>query len=398
MVKIEKILTLGSENRSSNMTYTTQKTHLANRYPTVEDLAEKARRRLPPVAWAYLQSGTGRERLLDSNRAAFDSITLTPRFCKGPLRPDLSTTLLGNRYAAPFGIAPIGLTGLMWPRIECFLANTAREYQLPYTLSTVATETPETIGPVVGNMGWFQLYPPKDKEVRQSLLHRAREAGFHTLLVTADVPMASRRERTRRAGLKMPPRIGPRLIWQGLTHPAWSFATLRRGLPRLRTIEAYTDYKNMQFVSGYVGNRLGGTLDWDYCQTLKAEWDGPVVLKGILHPADAEKAVSIGLDGVLVSNHGGRQFDGAPAALEALPDIVRAVGNRTTILFDSGVRSGLDILRALSLGADFVLLGRAFVYGVAALGRYGGHYVTELLLDDLKNNMVQLGIEDFSEF
>lgn len=376
------------------MSYAQQKPRLLNRYPAIEDLARKARRRIPRVAWEYLEAGTGRESLTRRNIEAFDRLSFTPRFCKGPLQPDVSTSLFGTEYAAPFGIAPVGLTGLLWPRMECYLAETARAYGIPYTLSTVATETPETVGPLVGEMGWFQLYPPKDKQLRQALLQRAADAGFRTLLVTADVPMASRRERTKRAGLQMPPKITPRLLWQGLTHPAWSLATLRRGLPRLRTIEAYTDYRNMKFVSGYVGNRLGGTLDWDYCRILKEEWPGPVVLKGILHPADAEQAVAIGLDGVLVSNHGGRQFDGAPAAIDALPDIVRAVGKDTAILFDSGVRTGLDILRALSLGADFVLLGRAFVYGVAALGRYGGHQVAEILLDDLKNNLVQLGREE----
>jgi len=375
------------------MSYESLKPNWLNQYPAIQDLEQKAKQRVPHVSWEYLQTGTGREELIQRNREAFKQITFTPRFCKGPLNADLSTSFLGRDYAAPFGIAPVGLTGLMWPRVECMLAASANACQIPYSLSTVATETPETVGQHVGNMGWFQLYPPKDKEVRKSLLKRAWDAGFHTLLVTADVPMASRRERSKRAGLQMPPKITPRLIWQGMTHPAWGIATLQRGLPRLRTIEAYTDYKDMKFVSGYVGNRLGGTLDWAYCEALKEEWPGYIIIKGILHPEDAEKAVSIGMDGVLVSNHGGRQFDGAPAAIEALPAIVQAVGDQTAILLDSGVRNGLDIMRALALGADFVLLGRAFIYGAIALGQYGGHHVAEILMDDLKNNMVQLGVE-----
>ncbi len=379
------------------MTYEKVKTKLVNQYPAIADLAEKARKRIPHVAWEYLQTGTGRESLLGKNTEAFDKITFNPQFCKGVMEPDISTTLFGREYNAPFGVAPVGLTGLMWPNVECYLAATARHYQIPFSLSTVATETPERVGKEVGDMGWFQLYPPRQKELRQSLLKRASESGFHTLLVTADVPMASRRERTRRAGLKVPPSLTPKMIWQGITHPAWTLATLQRGLPRLRTIEAYTQYNDMKFVSGYVGNRLGGTLDWEYCEILKEEWDGPVVLKGVLHPADAEKAVAIGMDGVMVSNHGGRQFDGAPTAIDALPAIVDAVGGKTAILFDSGVRSGLDIMRALSLGAQFVLLGRAFIYGVAALGRYGGHHVVEILMDELKNNMVQFGIESLEE-
>ncbi len=376
--------------------YQKNKVKYFNQYPAIEDLAVKAKKRIPHVAWEYLQSGTGRENLTKRNTEAFNDITFTPQFCKGVLQPNIETTLFGQKYAAPFGVAPVGLTGLMWPRIEYFLAATANRYQVPYTLSTVATETPEMVGKYVGNMGWFQLYPPRDKEVRRSILKRAKEAGFHTLLVTADVPMASRRERTKRAGLQMPPKITPQLIWQGITHPAWSIGTLRNGLPRLRTIEAYTDYKNMKFVSGYAGNRLGGTLSWEYCQELREEWKGSMVLKGVLHPADARKAVEIGFDGILVSNHGGRQFDGAPTSIEALPEIVNEVKNKTAIIFDSGIRTGLDIMRALSLGADFVLLGRAFIYGVAALGRFGGDHVVEILMDDLKNNMVQLGVESLN--
>lgn len=379
------------------MSYEQQKIKLNNQYPTIADLAKKAKKRIPHVAWEYLSAGTGEEDLLDRNRSAFQKITFLPTFCKGMLDANIETTLFGTKYKAPFGVAPVGLTGLMWPRVEHYLAAAANRNQIPYSLSTVATETPETVGQEVGNMGWFQLYPPKDVEVRTSLLNRAKAAGFHTLLVTADVPMASRRERTKRAGLSVPPKITPGLIWQGITHPVWSYYTLRNGLPRLRTVEQYSNNTDMKFVSGFVGNRLGGTLDWDYCKELKEAWDGPVVLKGVLHPTDAAKAIEIGLDGIGVSNHGARQFNGAPAAIEALPAIVEEVAGKVPIIFDSGIRTGLDIMRALYLGADFVLAGRAFIYGVAALGKYGGDHVAEILTDDLKNNMVQLGVRTIQE-
>jgi L-lactate dehydrogenase (cytochrome) len=379
------------------MNYEKYRNEYLNKYPAIQDLEAKAQKRMPFVAWEYLQGGTGNDDLLDKNRRAFSAITFKPQFCKGILQPNIETTLFGRKYNAPFGIAPVGLTGLMWPRAEILLAKTANQYQIPFTLSTVATETPEAVAPHVGDMGWFQLYPPKDKELRQSLLKRAKAAGFHTLLVTADVPMASRRERSRRAGLQMPPKISPQLVWQAINHPTWTVKTLRRGLPTLRTVEEYAAYKDMKFISGFVGNRLGGSLDWEYCKILRDEWDGAVALKGVLHPEDALKAVEVGLDGVVVSNHGARQFDGAMTSIEALPDIVHAVKGKTTILLDSGVRTGLDIMRAMSLGADFVLLGRAFIYGVAALGQNGSHHVVEILMDDLKNNMAQLGIESLKE-
>ena len=348
---------------------------------------------MPPVAWAYLDSGTGSEALLDRNQSAFEQITFVPRFCLGELEAHLSTTLFGRQYDVPIGIAPVGLTGLMWPRAEQYLAATAKRRRIPFCLSTVATETPETIGPLVGDMGWFQLYPPKNKGMRDDLLKRAADNGFHTLVVTADVPMASRRERSKRAGLTMPPRLSARMLWEGVTHPLWSIQTLTRGLPRLRTVEHYAANKDLKFVSGFVGNRLGGTLDWTYCRELKANWDGPVVLKGVLHPDDAKEAIDIGLDGVYVSNHGGRQFNGAPAAIGALPAVAAAVNQQVPVIFDSGIRNGLDIMRALSLGADFVMAGRPFICGVAALGKYGGDHTAEILSDDLQNNMVQLGIE-----
>ncbi|UJH67290.1 alpha-hydroxy acid oxidase [Allomuricauda sp. SCSIO 65647] len=371
----------------------TQLQRFANRYPRIEDLAQKAKKRVPHVAWEYLDAGTGDESLLHHNRTAFQHIRFLPRFCKGVLEATTQTTLFGKTYNAPIGMAPIGLTGLLWPRVEHYLAATAYRLQIPFCLSTVATETPETVGRHVGDMGWFQLYPPKDKDVRNSLLQRAKEAGFHTLVVTADVPMASRRERSKRAGLTMPPKITPRMLWQGITHPTWSYQTLLRGLPRLRAVEHYTNNNDMKFVSGFVGNRLGGTLDWDYCKELKEAWDGPVVLKGILHPQDAAKAIDSGMDGIYVSNHGARQFNGALTALDTLPAIAKEVNGKVPILFDSGVRTGLDVMRALYLGADFVLVGRPFVWGVAALGKYGGDHVASILMDDLQNNMVQLGVE-----
>ena len=379
------------------MSYEKKQTAFSNAYPAIEDLAKKAKKRIPRVAWEYLESGTGDGHLAERNKTAFQNITLLPKFCKGWLQANTETTLFGKKYSAPIGMAPVGLSGLMWPKVEHYLAATANRLQIPFCLSTVATETPETVGNYVGDMGWFQLYPPKDLDIRKSLLKRAKDMGFHTLVVTADVPMAGRRERTKRAGLTMPPKITPKMIWEGITHPVWTYQTLKNGIPRLRAIENYTNNNDMKFMSGFVGNRLGGTLDWDYCKELKDTWDGPVVLKGILHPEDAAKAIAIGMDGIYVSNHGGRQFNGGPTAIEALPAVARKVNGKVPIIFDGGIRSGLDMMRALYLGADFVLAGRPFVYGVAALGKYGGDHTANIFMDDLKNNMVQLGVANFEE-
>ncbi len=363
------------------------------RYPAIADLEKKARRRIPDVAWAYLQSGTGTEELTRRNISDIQKIELTPRFLKGQFSPDITTSLFGKTYDAPFGIAPVGLTGLMWPRCEIYLADSAKRFGIPYCLSTVATETPESVGKYVGDRGWFQLYPPRGEALRRTLLERAASNGFHTLVITADVPMPSRRERTKKAGVQIPPKINLRLLWDAVKNPSWTMATLSRGLPRLRTIESYAEFRTMASVGAYVQNQFGGNLSWSYCEALRKEWSGPLVLKGILHPEDAKRAVDTGFDGIVVSNHGGRQFDAAPSAISVLPGIVEAVGKQTAVLFDSGIRSGLDILRALAYGADFVLCGRAFMYGVCALGRYGGDHVAHLLKEDLVNNMVQLGTD-----
>jgi L-lactate dehydrogenase (cytochrome) len=370
---------------------------LMNRYPAISDLRRRALKRMPHVAREYLESGTTDEHAVARNIEGMANVTLVPRLLKGELKPNMSTRLFDRQYHAPFGIAPVGLAGLMWPRAECILAETAARYSIPYCLSTVATQTPETIGPLVGDMGWFQLYPPRDREVRRDLLLRARDSGFTTLAVTVDTPAPSRRERQTRAGLHMPPRITARFVYEAFCNPTWTLHTLKAGLPKLRIMEKYAQSSNMATTAMFVAQKMSGTLSWDYLKEVREEWQGPIVAKGIHHPEDAEKAIEIGIDAIQVSNHGGRQFDGAPAAIDLLPPIVRQVNGRTPVLFDSGIRSGLDIVRALALGADFVFLGRAFIYGAAALGRYGGNHAVEILLDDLKINMIQLGFVSLDE-
>lgn len=368
-----------------------------DRYPGIAFLEEKARKRIPHVAWQYLQTGTGLGHAVGRNRAKLQQITLTPRFIKGKLSPDLSCELFGKSYQTPFGIAPVGLAGLVWPKAESILARTAKKYNFPYTLSTVATQTPETVGPQMGEMGWFQLYPPKDSKILEDLLKRAADTGFHTLIITADVPAAGRREEAQRAGLRMPPKITPDLIWQGITHPAWTIATLQSGLPSLKTVESYADSENMKEVAEFARFKFRGDLDWDYIERVRELWDGPIIMKGILHPQDALQAVEAGMDGIGVSNHGGRQFDGAPAAIDALEGIAKAVNGKAKVVFDSGIYTGLDIVRALALGADFVLIGKAFMYSCAALGNAGGDHCAEIFIDDLQNNMKQLGVESIEE-
>lgn len=370
---------------------------LMDKYPSISDLEKKAKKRIPKVSWLYLQSGTGRNVAADRNRSQFDKFSLTPSFVKGKLDINLKTEIFGHQYNVPFGVAPVGLTGLIWPKSELFLAKSAKNYGFPYCLSTVATQTPEAVGNKVGNMGWFQLYPPKDPEIRKDILKRAKDSGFHTLIITADVPAPGRREESRKSGMSLPVKFTPKMILDGIVHPKWTINTLSEGLPTLRTVSAYSESKDMKSAAEFARFRFRGDLDWNYIKEVKDLWDGPVIIKGILSVEDANKAAEEGIDGICVSNHGGRQFDGAPAAIDALPTIVEAVGDKMKVIFDSGITSGLDIIKAIALGADFVLLGKAFMYGCAALGEKGADHVADILIEDLTNNMKQLGIEKIED-
>lgn len=363
---------------------------LATRYPALTDLRKRAQQRLPKFVWDYLDSGTGTEATKNRNRTRLDHIGLMPAVLKGEFDPDLSTTLLNTTFPLPFGMAPIGMSGLIWPDAEGHLARAAATHNIPYTLSTVATQNPEDLAPHLRENAWFQMYPPRDETVRADMLARAKSAGFTTLVLTVDVPVASRRERQTRSGLTHPPRLTPRLMAQVALRPAWALATAKHGMPKMRTLLKYTDgeMKNLP-PTAHVGYLLRTSPDWGYVQWLRDNWDGPLILKGILRPDDATSAEAMGVDAVWVSNHAGRQFDAAPASIDALPHIRAAT--TLPLIFDSGIEGGLDILRARALGADFIMLGRAFHFALAALGPKGIDHLIDLLRLDLIANMGQLG-------
>ncbi len=368
------------------------------KYPALSDLKARARRRIPHFVWEYLDSATGQEATARRNRAALDAVLLHPAALRGEVAPSLTTTFLGRDYPVPFGIAPVGMSGLIWPDAEGLLARHAAHAGIPYGLSTVATALPEVIGPIAADQGWFQMYPPKAPEIRDDMLTRAKAAGFHTLVLTVDVPAASRRERQTRGGLVQPPRLTPRLMAQVARCPAWALGIRASGMPRMRLMDSYAEgllEKGPLPSTAHIGYLLRAAPDWDYVAALRERWDGAFILKGVTEPEIAQRAETEGVDAIWVSNHAGRQFDGAPGAAAVLPDMRAAT--RLPLIFDSGVEGGLDVLRALALGADFVMMGRAWHYALGALGAEGPAHWHDVLVKDMESNMAQIGARTLAE-
>lgn len=366
---------------------------MMERYPMVEDLIPAARRRIPRFAMDFLEHGAGDERLLEKNRRVFDEVVLVPRYMSDFQAPDLSKTLFGKTHALPFGIAPVGLGGLIWPGVEGLNAEAARLNGIPMVLSCVASASLEDMAAAAGDMLWLQLYPPRDEAIRSDLMDRAVKAGIDVLMVTVDVPSPARRERALRSGLSMAPKISPRYLLQAAAHPLWSAGMLRHGMPRFESFRPYLPKgASLQEAAAFVAGQIQRRVTLDEVKAIRAAWPGRLVVKGILHEADAEAVLDAGADGILVSNHGGRQSDAAPPSLTALKTIRAAVGDRVPLFLDSGVRTGLDVLRGLASGADFVFLGRPFFYGAAALGARGPRHVVDILKDELLHSMRQAGM------
>ena len=372
---------------------------LVDKYPRVSDMVGVAKRRMPHFAAEYLFAGTGYDEALENNRKAFNEVFLVPQYLKGTVNPNLKTKLFGYEYDAPFGMAPVGMTSLMWPGAEIALSKMSVKNNIPFSLSTVSCTSVEEVGKHLDGNGWFQLYPPADKAIRNDLLKRAKDSGFKNLIITADIPASSRRERLRMAGVSVPPKNNLRTFFQAAICPSWSIGTLINGIPAFGTMDQYSAgswHGNAKSKAGFAGSQMQRYLDWDYLKEVRDIWKGPIILKGLMDIEDAIKTTKF-VDAIYLSNHGGRQLDIAPSTLQILPEIRKKVGSKFPIIIDSGFYSGQDICKGLMLGADFVMTGRPFIIGLAALGAKGANHVHDILKDELSNIMEQVCAENVKE-
>ena len=370
-----------------------------NRYPSVEDLRKLAKKRIPKFAFEYLDGGCNEDVNIKKNTQRIRKIELKPEYLIDYKTANLKTELFGKNYDAPFGISPIGLQGLMWPKSPEILAKAAFDNNIPFILSTVTTSSIETISEITEGNAWFQLYHPAEEKVTVDILKRAENAGCPVLVILADVPSFGYRPRDIRNGLSMPPKMSIKNIIEAIKRPQWLMQTLKNGQPNFEILKPYMPKNlNLNQLAKFMDVTFSGRLDEEKIKKIRDNWKGKLVIKGVESIHDVEKACNIGLDGIIVSNHGGRQVDVGQATIDSMNSIIPKYKNKIKIMMDSGIRGGADIARVMSCGADFCFLGRTFMYGVSALGKKGGTHTITMLKKQLTQIMEQFSCGEISNF
>jgi L-lactate dehydrogenase (cytochrome) len=368
-------------------------------YPSVDELRTRARQRIPRFAFEYLDGGCNEDINLARNTSDIRQIELLPQYLTEHTGSAMTTELFGRTYQAPFGVAPVGLQGLMWPNAPEILAKAAKKHNVPFCLSTVSTSSIERIAELTEGDFWFQLYHPAEASVRDDIIKRAERAGCPVLVILCDVPTFGYRPRDIRNGLAMPPKMTVRNILQIFGRPEWAIRTLIHGQPNFETLKPYMpDNLDLAQLGQFMDKTFSGRLNEERIKPIRDMWPGKLVLKGVANEMDAERAIELGLDGLIVSNHGGRQLDAGESSIKPLTRIAKAYGDKITVMMDSGIRSGPDIARTLASGAAFCFLGRAFMYGVAALGNRGGDHTMAILKRQLQQVMEQICCEQVKDF
>lgn len=369
-----------------------------SKYPSVDDLRNRAQKKIPKFAFEYLDGGCNEDVNLHKNTSEIREVELLPKYLSEHTGSNLQTELFGHTYDAPFGIAPVGLQGLMWPNSPEILAKAAFEHNIPFCLSTVSTTSIERISELTEGRAWFQLYHPSENSLRDDIIKRAEAAECPVLVILCDVPTFGFRPRDIRNGLAMPPKMSFKNILQILGKPEWAMKTLVHGQPNFETLKPYMP-KNLDLkqLGKFMDQTFSGRLNEEKIKPIRDMWKGKLVLKGVASEADTEKAIRLGLDGIIVSNHGGRQLDAGESTIKPLTRIAEKYGDQLTVMMDSGMRSGPDIARTLASGAKFTFMGRSFMYGVSALANEGGNHTISLLKTQLMQVMEQICCEEVKD-
>ncbi|WP_434036492.1 alpha-hydroxy acid oxidase [Formosa sp. 4Alg 33] len=369
------------------------------RYPSIDDLRAKAQDKIPKFAFEYLDGGCNEDVNLHRNTSELRDVQLKPNYLRPYQSSSLKTKLFGIEYDAPFGIAPVGLQGLMWPNAPEILAKAAHKHNIPFVLSTVTTTSIERASELTEGKSWFQLYHPTENKLRDDIINRAAAAECPVLVILCDVPTFGFRPRDIRNGLAMPPKMSIQNILQVLGKPHWALQTLKNGQPNFETLKPYMPKGlDLKQLGKFMDQTFSGRLNEEKIKPIRDMWKGKLVLKGVASEYDTEEAIRLGLDGIIVSNHGGRQLDAGESTIKPLYKIAEKYGDKIEVMMDSGIRSGPDVARAMASGAKFTFMGRSFMYGVSALANRGGDHTISLLKTELQQVMDQLCCHTTSDF
>jgi (S)-mandelate dehydrogenase len=358
----------------------------------IDDLRKLAKKRLPKIAYDFIEGGTDDEVALVTNEQAFRQARIVPRYLVDVSVRNQSTTLFGRSYSSVIGIAPTGLAGLFRRGADLMLAEAAREANVPFIMSGTSTASIEDLAKVAPDHGWYQLYSAKNQAISEDMIKRVSDAGLKTLVFTVDVPEGSNRERNARNGWGRPLKLSLATKLEALEHPAWMLEWIRHGTPYFNNWAKYAgEGASAEKVADFVAHQNRAPMTWKHVERYRELFKGNFVLKGIMHPDDAIRAHSLGVDGIMVSNHGARQLDNAPSPLSVLPAIRDAVGDKMTLMLDGGIRRGLDALIAICMGAKFVFQGRPTLYGVTAGGVPGAAKALGIFRREVDLSLAQMG-------
>tara|TARA_B100001564_G_scaffold143008_1_gene120029 strand:- start:39 stop:1187 length:1149 start_codon:yes stop_codon:yes gene_type:complete len=369
-----------------------------SQYPSIADLKIKARKKIPRFAFEYLNGGCNDDVNIKRNNDEIRNVQLRPEYIKKFNGSSLKTSVFGIEYDFPFGIAPIGLQGLMWPNSPEILAKSAFKNNIPFILSTVSTSSIERISEITEGKFWFQLYHPAEDKLTNDLIIRTHDSGCKVLVILCDVPTFGYRPKDIKNGLSMPPKMNLNNFFQIFSKPHWAVETIKYGQPSFETLKPYMPKGlNLKQLGGFMNQTFDGRLNEEKIKKIRDNWKGKLVLKGVSSEFDVKQSIRLGIDGIIISNHGGRQLDAGPSSIKVLEKIAPKYGDKIEIMMDSGIRSGADISRTLATGAKFTFLGRSFMYGVCALGKKGGDQTIHILKTELNQIMEQLCCEKISD-